>query len=53
MGRTTAVAHGGNPHDRAGSPTPRWLPKTVLPRCIAFGKIRPLKAKTLLQFLEL
>ncbi|NEO41037.1 MAG: transposase [Moorea sp. SIOASIH] len=28
---TTAVAHGGNPQDRAASPRPRCLPKTALP----------------------
>ncbi|WAN68932.1 hypothetical protein BJP36_41990 [Moorena producens JHB] len=31
MGETTAVAHGGNPQDRAASPRPRCLPKTALP----------------------
>ncbi|NEQ11440.1 MAG: hypothetical protein F6K37_37795, partial [Moorea sp. SIO4E2] len=31
MGGTTAVAHGGNPQDRAASPRPRCLPKTALP----------------------
>ncbi|NEP52761.1 MAG: hypothetical protein F6K65_29740 [Moorea sp. SIO3C2] len=29
---TTAVAHGGNPQDRAASPRPRCLPKTALHR---------------------
>ncbi|NEO64927.1 MAG: hypothetical protein F6J98_32830 [Moorea sp. SIO4G2] len=29
MGETTAVAHGGNPQDRAASPRPR---------CIAYSK---------------
>ena len=28
---TTAVAHGGNPQDRAAFPRPRCLPKTALP----------------------
>ncbi|WP_293112873.1 hypothetical protein [Moorena sp. SIO4G3] len=28
----TAVAHGGNPQDRAASPRPRCLPKTALHR---------------------
>ncbi|NEO94511.1 MAG: hypothetical protein F6K56_31720 [Moorea sp. SIO3G5] len=28
----TAVAHGGNPQDRAASPRPHWLPKTALHR---------------------
>ncbi|WP_293100257.1 hypothetical protein [Moorena sp. SIOASIH] len=36
---TTAVAHGGDPQDRAASPRPRCLPKTALPplfrSCIA------------------
>ncbi|NEO15968.1 MAG: hypothetical protein F6J98_07550 [Moorea sp. SIO4G2] len=32
MGETTAVAHGGNPQDRAASPRPHWLPKTALHR---------------------
>ncbi|NEQ16132.1 MAG: hypothetical protein F6K44_20940 [Moorea sp. SIO3E2] len=32
MGGTTPVAHGGNPQDRTGSPRPRCLPKTALPR---------------------
>ncbi|NEO92164.1 MAG: hypothetical protein F6K56_18790 [Moorea sp. SIO3G5] len=27
----TAVAHGGNPQDRAASPRPHCLPKTALP----------------------
>ncbi|WP_158517079.1 hypothetical protein [Moorena producens] len=27
----TAVAHGGDPQDRAASPRPHWLPKTALP----------------------
>ncbi|NEO90048.1 MAG: hypothetical protein F6K56_07225 [Moorea sp. SIO3G5] len=31
MGETTAVAHGGDPQDRAASPRPRCLPKTALP----------------------
>ncbi|WP_158517416.1 hypothetical protein [Moorena producens] len=31
MGGTTAVAHGGDPQDRAASPRPRCLPKTALP----------------------
>ncbi|NEP47575.1 MAG: hypothetical protein F6K65_01490 [Moorea sp. SIO3C2] len=30
MGETTAVAHGGDPQDRAASPRPRCLPKTAL-----------------------
>ncbi|WAN70009.1 hypothetical protein BJP36_38735 [Moorena producens JHB] len=25
MGETTPVAHGGNPHDRTGSPRPRCI----------------------------
>ncbi|WAN69569.1 hypothetical protein BJP36_36385 [Moorena producens JHB] len=29
---TTAVAHGGDPQDRAASPRPRCLPKTALHR---------------------
>ncbi|NEO38116.1 MAG: hypothetical protein F6J90_17985 [Moorea sp. SIOASIH] len=32
MGETTAVAHGGDPQDRAASPRPRCLPKTALHR---------------------
>ncbi|NEO76284.1 hypothetical protein [Moorena sp. SIO4G3] len=32
----TAVAHGGNPQDRAASPRPHWLPKTALHRCNSF-----------------
>ncbi|NEO80756.1 hypothetical protein [Moorena sp. SIO4G3] len=32
MGGTTAVAHGGDPQDRAASPRPRCLPKTALHR---------------------
>ncbi|WP_293101160.1 hypothetical protein [Moorena sp. SIOASIH] len=32
MGETTAVAHGGNPQDRATSPRPR---------CIAYSKAPP------------
>ncbi|WP_158517061.1 hypothetical protein [Moorena producens] len=30
MGETMAVAHGGDPQDRAASPRPRCLPKTAL-----------------------
>ncbi|OLT59063.1 hypothetical protein BJP37_08440 [Moorena bouillonii PNG] len=36
MGGTTAVAHGGNPQDRAASPRPHWLPKTALHRFLTF-----------------
>ncbi|NEP36129.1 MAG: hypothetical protein F6K38_33375 [Moorea sp. SIO3B2] len=32
MGETTAVAHGGDPQDRAASPRPHCLPKTALHR---------------------
>ncbi|WAN69823.1 hypothetical protein BJP36_37660 [Moorena producens JHB] len=32
MGETTAIASGGNPQDRAASPRPRCLPKTVMVR---------------------
>ncbi|NET65714.1 MAG: hypothetical protein F6K63_15495 [Moorea sp. SIO1G6] len=50
MGETTAVAHGGDPQDRAASPRPHCLPKTVMVRltrnlirhgshlCIAYSK---------------
>ncbi|WP_269087020.1 hypothetical protein [Moorena bouillonii] len=31
MGETTAVAHGGDPQDRAASPRPRCIAKTLLP----------------------
>ncbi|WP_267876432.1 hypothetical protein [Moorena producens] len=34
MGETTAVAHGGDPQDRAASPRPRCLPKTALHRLL-------------------
>ncbi|WAN69127.1 hypothetical protein BJP36_42975 [Moorena producens JHB] len=46
MGETTAVAHGGDPQDRAASPRPRCLPKTALHRfCnlnIVFSSFRQL-----------
>ncbi|WP_424100761.1 hypothetical protein [Moorena producens] len=31
MGETTAVAHGGNPQDRAAFPRPRCIAAIVLP----------------------
>ncbi|WP_424101474.1 hypothetical protein [Moorena producens] len=36
MGETTAVAHGGDPQDRAASPRPHCLPKTALHRLKVF-----------------
>ncbi|NEO38483.1 MAG: hypothetical protein F6J90_19945 [Moorea sp. SIOASIH] len=45
MGETTAVAHGGDPQDRAASPRPRCLPKTALPPlfpCCIAPKLRNL-----------
>ncbi|NEO42363.1 MAG: hypothetical protein F6J90_40990 [Moorea sp. SIOASIH] len=33
MGETTAVAHGGNPQDRAASPRPRCIAYSKAVRC--------------------
>ncbi|WP_158517509.1 hypothetical protein [Moorena producens] len=45
MGETTAVAHGGDPQDRAASPRPRCLPKTALPPQDRAASPRPRKSR--------
>ncbi|NEO37235.1 MAG: hypothetical protein F6J90_13260 [Moorea sp. SIOASIH] len=47
MGETTAVAHGGNPQDRAASPRPRCIaysktPQVAWHRLLAWHRLWPL-----------
>ncbi|NEP51842.1 MAG: hypothetical protein F6K65_24840 [Moorea sp. SIO3C2] len=48
---TTAVAHGGNPQDRAASPRPRCLPKTALHRFFITKKTSKLFSTGCISFL--